>query len=59
MEIEEQDILLETRAFQAHEMRKNLEEGQDGVKDVDVIHPVYRNMIFYYADSVSEKSQTL
>ena len=59
MEIEEQDLPLETRVFQAHEMRRNLEEAQDGAKDVDVTHPVYRNMIFYYADSVSEKLQTL
>ena len=59
MEIEEQDLPLETRVFQAHEMRRNLEEVQDGVKDADVIHPVYRNMIFHYADNVSEKLQTL
>ena len=59
MEIEEQDLPLETRVFQAHEMRRNSEEGQDGVRDADVIHTVNRNMIFHYADNVSEKLQTL
>ena len=59
MGIEEQDLHLEMKACQEQKMRKNLEEEQDGVKDADVIHHVFRNMIFHYADNVSEKLQTL
>ena len=59
METEEQDLHLEMRVFQEQKTKRNLEEVQDGVKDADVIHHVFKNMIFHYADNVSEKLQTL
>jgi hypothetical protein len=56
MEIEELDIHLESKVFQAHLMRKDMVEAQDGVKDVDVTYQ-FKNMTYIYADNVSEKLQ--
>ena len=56
MEIEEQDIRLESKAFQVHQMKKDLGVVQDGVKDVDVMYQ-FKNMTYIYADNVSEKLQ--
>ena len=58
MAIEEPDILLENKVFQAHQMKRGLEEVHDGVKDADVMYQ-FRNMIYYYADNASEKWQLL
>ena len=43
MGIEEQDIHLENKVFQAHLMRNDMVEAQDGVKDVDVTYQ-FKNM---------------
>jgi hypothetical protein len=37
MVIEEQDTHLENKVFQAHLMRNDMVEAQDGVKDADVM----------------------
>ena len=58
MEIEGQDIHLESKAFQVHQMKKDLDVVQDGVKDADVMYP-FKNMIYIYVDDVSEKLQFL
>ena len=58
METEEQDLHLDLKAFQEQKMKRNLEEVQDGVKDVDVMCP-FKNMTYIYADNVSEKLQFL
>ena len=58
METEEQDLHLDLKAFQEQKMKRNLEEVQDGVKDVDATYP-FRNMTYIYADNVSEKLQFL
>jgi len=58
MEIEEQDIHLDLKAFQEQKMKRNLEEVQDGVKDADAMFQ-FKNMICIYADNVSEKLQFL
>ena len=42
MEIEEQDLHQELRAFQVQKMKKNLVGVQDGVRDVDVMYQ-FRN----------------
>ena len=56
MEIEEQDIRLESKAFREHQMKNDMVEVQDGVKDVDVMY-LFKNMICIYVDNVSEKLQ--
>jgi|TARA_B110001454_G_scaffold102655_1_gene96836 hypothetical protein len=56
MEIEEQGIHLESKAFQAHQMKKDLGAVQDGVKDADAMYQ-FKNMTYIYADNVSEKLQ--
>ena len=56
MEIEEQDIRLESKASQVHQMKKDLDVVQDGVKDADVMYQ-FKNMTYIYADNVSEKLQ--
>jgi len=56
MEIEEQDIHLENKAFQEQQMKKDLDVVQDGVKDADVMYQ-FKNMTYYYVDNVSEKLQ--
>ena len=43
MVIEEPDIHLENKVFQAHLMRNDMVEEQDGVKDVDVMNQ-FKNM---------------
>ena len=43
MVIEEQGIHLENKTFQAHLMRNDMEEAQDGVRDVDVMYQ-FKNM---------------
>ena len=58
MEIEEQDLHLDLKAFQEQKMRKSLDVVQDGVKDVDVMY-LFKNMTYTYADNVSEKLQFL
>ena len=58
MEIEEQDIRLENKAFQEQQMKKDLDVVQDGKKDVGVMYQ-FKNMIYYYVDNVSEKLQFL
>ena len=59
MEIEVQDTHLEFKVSQEQRTKRNLVEGQDGVKDVDAIPHVFKNMICIYADNVSEKLQIL
>ena len=54
MEIEEQDLHLDLKAFQEQKMRKSLDAVQDGAKDVDVMY-LFKNMTYTYADNVSEK----
>ena len=58
MEIEEQDIHLELKVFQVQKMKRNLGEEQDGARDVDAMYQ-FKNMIYIYADNVSEKLQFL
>jgi hypothetical protein len=58
METEEQDIPLENKALQGHQMKSDLGAVQDGVKDADVMYQ-FKNMIYIYADNVSEKLQFL
>jgi hypothetical protein len=58
MEIEEQDIHLENKVSQEHQMKNVMEEEQDGVKDADVTFQ-FKNMIYIYADNASEKLQIL
>ena len=58
MEIEEQDLHLDLKAFQEQKMRKSLDVVQDGAKDVDVMY-LFKNMTYTYADNVSEKLQFL
>ena len=58
MEIEEQDLHLELRAFQEQKTKKSLGAVQDGVKDADAMY-LFRNMTYTYADNVSEKLQFL
>ena len=58
MEIEEQDLHLDLKAFQEQKMRKSLDVVQDGAKDVDVMY-LFKNMTYTYADNVSEKLQVL
>ena len=57
MEIEEQDIHLDLKAFQEQKMRKSLDVVQDGAKDVDATY-LFKNMIYIYVDNASEKLQT-
>ena len=56
MEIEEQDTHLESKVSQEQQMKNDMVEEQDGVKDVDVMYQ-FKNMIYIYADNVSEKLQ--
>ena len=56
METEEQDLHLDLKVFQEHQMKKSLDEVQDGVKDADVMY-LFKNMTCIYADNVSEKLQ--
>ena len=58
MEIEELAIPLESKAFQEHQMKKDMGEVQDGAKDADVTY-LFRNMTYTYVDNVSEKLQFL
>ena len=58
MEIEEQDLHLDLKAFQEQKMRKSLDVVRDGAKDVDVMY-LFKNMTYTYADNVSEKLQFL
>ena len=58
MEIEEQDLHLDSKASQEQKMKRNLGAVQDGVKDVGVTY-LFKNMIYIYADNVSEKLQLL
>jgi hypothetical protein len=41
------------------EKNTNLEEVHDGVKDVEIIQLLYKNMTYSYVDVVLEKLQTL
>jgi len=59
MEIGVQDLHQEMRVYQEQKMKKNLVVVQDGVKDVVAIHHVFKNIIYHYADNVSEKLQIL
>ena len=43
MEIEEPDIHLENRVFQEQQMKNDMAEVQDGVKDADVMYQ-FKNM---------------
>ena len=56
MEIEEQDIHLENKVVLEHQMKNDMVEEQDGVKDVDATNQ-FKNMTYIYADNVSEKLQ--
>ena len=56
MEIEVQVTRQENKVFQVQQMKKDMVEVQDGVKDVDVMYQ-FKNMIYIYADNVSEKLQ--
>ena len=56
MGIEEQDIHLENKVSQELQMKNDMEEVQDGVKDADVMYR-FKNMTYIYADNVSEKLQ--
>ena len=56
MEIEEQDLHLDLKAFQEQKMRKSLDVVQDGARDVDVMY-LFKNTTYIYADNVSEKLQ--
>ena len=58
MEIEEQDLHLELKAFQEQKMKKSLVEVQDGVKDADVMYQ-FKNITYIYVDNVSGKLQFL
>jgi hypothetical protein len=58
METEEQDIRLESKALQGRQMKNDMGEVQDGVKDADVMYQ-FKNTIYIYADNVSEKLQFL
>ena len=58
METEEQATHLENKAFQEHQMKKDMDAGQDGVKDVDAMF-LFKNMTYIYVDNVSEKLQFL
>jgi hypothetical protein len=58
MEIEEQGLHLEKKAYQEHQMKNGMDVVQDGVKDVDATYP-FKNMTYIYADNVSEKLQFL
>ena len=58
MEIEGQDIHQELKVFQEQVMKKDTEEGQDGVKGAGVMYP-FKNTIYIYVDNVSEKLQYL
>ena len=44
METEVQDTHLENKVFQEHQMKKDMEEEQDGAKDADVMYQ-FKNMI--------------
>ena len=37
-------------------MRNDMDEGQDGVNDVDAMYP-FKNMTYIYVDNVSERLQ--
>ena len=56
MGIEEQDIHLENKVSQELQMKNDMVEVQDGVKDADVMYQ-FKNMTYIYADNVSEKLQ--
>jgi len=56
MATEEQATHLENKVFQEHQMKNDMVEVQDGVKDVDVMYQ-FKNMTYIYADNVSEKLQ--
>jgi hypothetical protein len=56
MEIEVQDIHLENKVYLEQQMKNDMAEVQDGVKDVDVMF-LFKNTIYICADNVSEKSQ--
>ena len=58
MEIEELDLPQELKVCQEQKMKKSTDEVQDGVKDADVTYQ-FKNMIYIYADSVSERSRFL
>ena len=58
METEEQDLHQELKVFQEQKMKRNLGAVQDGVKDAGVMYQ-FKNMIYIYADNVSEKLQFL
>ena len=58
METEEQATHLENKAFQEHQMKKDMDAGQDGAKDVDAMYQ-FKNTIYIYVDNVSEKLQCL
>jgi hypothetical protein len=58
METEEQATHLENKAFQEHRMKKDMDAGQDGAKDVDAMF-LFKNMTYIYVDNVSEKLQFL
>ena len=56
MVIEGQDIHLENKVSQELQMKNDMVEVQDGVKDVDAMYR-FKNMTYIYADNVSEKLQ--
>ena len=58
METEEQATHLENKTFQEHQMKKDMDAGQDGAKDVDAMF-LFKNMTYIYVDNVSEKLQFL
>ena len=57
MEIEEQDLHLDLKAYQEQKMKRNLGAVQDGAKDADVMY-LFKNMIYIYVDNALEKLQT-
>ena len=54
MGIEEEDIRLENKVSQELQMKNDMVEVQDGVKDADVMYQ-FKNMTYIYVDNVSEK----
>ena len=56
MEIEDQDLHLESKASQERQMRNDMDVVQDGVKDVDAMY-LFKNMTYIYVDNVSERLQ--
>ena len=56
MATEEQVTHLENKVFQEHQMKNDMVEVQDGVKDADVMYQ-FKNMIYICVDNVSEKLQ--